>query len=40
MDSDVNVRSATMKYIEENIGTKLVDLGLRGVCVNLIPKTS
>ena len=27
-----------MNYIEENIGTKLIDLGLREVFVNLTPK--
>lgn len=27
-----------MKYLDENIGTKLTDLGLEGVVVNLTPK--
>ena len=35
---DLNIRPERIKYIEENIGTKLRDLRLRGVFVSLIPK--
>ena len=29
----------TMRHVIENIGTKLMGLGLRGIFVNLTPKT-
>ena len=35
---DLSIRPETIKYVEENTGTKLMDLGLRGVFVNLTPK--
>ena len=35
---DMNVRTETIKYIEKNIGTKLLDTGLSGVFVNLTAK--
>ena len=35
---DLNTRYETINYIKENTGTKLMDLGLRGVFVNLTPK--
>ena len=35
---DLNIRFETINYIEENIGTKLVDLGLREYFVNLTSK--
>ena len=34
----MNIRPETIKYIEENIDTKLTVIGLRGVFVNLTPK--
>ena len=37
---DVNVRLETIKCIEENIVTKLLDIGHRVVLVNLTPKAS
>ena len=35
---DLNIRFETINYVEENIGTKLVDLGLREYFVNLTSK--
>ena len=35
---DFTVRLETTRYIEETIGTKLRDLDLRRIFVNLIPK--
>ena len=32
------IKPETVNYIEENIGTKLTDLGLRGDFINLTPK--
>ena len=40
MIKDLNIRSKTMNCIEENIGTKLMGLGLREHFMNLAPKTS
>ena len=34
----IKEKSETINYIEENIGTKLIDLGLREVFVNLTPR--
>ena len=34
---DLNIRSETVHYIEENIGTKLMDLGRRENFMNLAP---
>ena len=39
MDQNINVTLET-NYIEENIGTKLMDLGLREHSMNLTPKAS
>ena len=35
---NLSVRPATMKFIEENISCSLIDISLRGVFVDLIPK--
>ena len=35
---DQNIRPETIKCIEENIGTKLMDLGLKEDFMNLISK--
>ena len=35
---DLNITPETINYIEENIGTKLMDLGLREDFTNLTPK--
>ena len=35
---DLNIRPETIKYIKENIGTKLKDLGLKEDFMNLISK--
>ena len=31
---DLNVRAETLKYVEENTGTKILDVRLRGVFMN------
>ena len=36
---DITIRSETINYIEENIGTKLMELGCREHFINLTPKT-
>ena len=36
---DLNIGPETIKYIEENIGTKLMNLGLREVSVNFTSKS-
>ena len=33
-----NIRPETTKHMRENVSTRLMDLGLRGVFVNLTPK--
>lgn len=35
---NLNIRSGKINYIEENIGPKLMDLGLREDVMNLISK--
>ena len=35
---NLNIRPETINYIEENIGTKLMDLGHREDFINLTPK--
>ena len=35
---DLNIRSETINYKEENIGTKLMELGLRADFKHLTPK--
>ena len=35
---DLNIRPETIKYIEENIDTKLMHLGLRVDFMNLTPR--
>ena len=37
---DLNIRSETINYIEENIGTKRMGLGLREYLMNLTSKAS
>ena len=39
MIKDLNKRSETINYMEENIETKLMNLGLREDFMNLTPKT-
>lgn len=36
--SQLNIRSETMKYVKENVGIKLIDLGLKEAFMNLTPK--
>ena len=35
---DLNVRSETLKFLQENIGSNLTDFCCRGVYENVIPK--
>ena len=35
---DLNITPETINYMEENIGTKLMDFGLREDFINLTPK--
>ena len=37
---DINVRPEIIKFLEENWSSKLLDIGLSNVFVNLTPKTS
>ena len=35
---DLNIRPETLKFLEENIGSNLTDIGLSGVFVDLTPE--
>ena len=35
---DLNIRPTTINYIEENIGTEIINLGVRKDLMNLTPK--